>query len=116
MKARIRVELPPGVEATPDVRAKLVKAVHAKLGCGPDCDHSDLEKSEAPPRRLPHKAPQAAVERSAAVYEQVVPLIVDLVSAEDQLSARDRAAVERYLTRVLQVLAEHAQESPARTP
>ena len=81
MKARIRVELPPGVEATPDVRAKLVKAVHAKLGCGPDCDHSDLEKSEAPPRRLPHKAPQAAVERSAAVYERMAAAMLDEIAA-----------------------------------
>jgi hypothetical protein len=80
VKARIRVELPPGVEVTPDVRAKLEKAIHAKLGCGPDCDHGDLEKSEAP-RKLPHRAPQAAVERSTALYERMMGSMMDEIAA-----------------------------------
>jgi DNA-binding MarR family transcriptional regulator len=50
---------------------------------------------------------------SQAVFEQVVPLIVDLVSAEDQLSARERAAVESYLERVIAVLGTHAQDEQA---
>ena len=60
-------------------------------------------------RRVVRPTPQGA----KAVYEQVVPLIVDLVRAEDQLTARERAAVERYLERVLQVLTEHAHDGAA---
>ena len=46
---------------------------------------------------------------------QVAPLVTDLVAAEDPLTPRERAAVERYLERVLHVLAEHAQEGAGRT-
>jgi DNA-binding MarR family transcriptional regulator len=68
---------------------------------------------EADPEDRRRRVVRPTEQGSAAVYEQVVPLIVDLVSAEDQLSARERAAVERYLERVLEVLGSHAQdESP----
>ena len=44
----------------------------------------------------------------AAVYAQVAPLVTDLVGADAPLSARERAAVEGYLERVLDVLRAHA--------
>ena len=45
-----------------------------------------------------------------AVYAQIGPLVADLVDAEAGLSARERAAVVRYLRRVLDVLARHTDE------
>lgn len=44
-----------------------------------------------------------------SVYAELVPLITDLVGAEQPLSARERAAVEAYLERVLDVLRAHAE-------
>jgi DNA-binding MarR family transcriptional regulator len=71
---------------------------------------------EADPEDRRRRVVRPTDQGSRAVYEQVVPLIVDLVSAEDQLTARERAAVERYLERVLEVLGSHALDEPAARP
>ena len=71
---------------------------------------------EADPEDRRRRVVRPTEQGARAVYEQVVPLIVDLVSAEDRLSARERAAVERYLERVLEVLGSHAQDDPAARP
>ena len=42
-----------------------------------------------------------------AVFDQIRPMVSDLVDAEDGLSARERAAVKAYLERVLDVLRAH---------
>jgi DNA-binding MarR family transcriptional regulator len=42
-----------------------------------------------------------------AVYEQIQPLVADLVDVEASLSARERRAVAAYLGRVLDVLRAH---------
>jgi DNA-binding MarR family transcriptional regulator len=55
-------------------------------------------------RRVVRPTPQGM----ASVYQQLVPLVTDLVAAEDPLSAKERAAVEGYLERVLDVLRAHA--------
>jgi len=47
-----------------------------------------------------------------SVYAQLIPLITDLVDAEQPLSARERAAVEGYLQRVLDVLRAHSEIEP----
>lgn len=73
MKARIRLELPPGVEITPDVRAKLLKAVEHKLdACGDGCAHDDPLEKSGTVRQLPHVAAQAAVDRSIALYDAMM--------------------------------------------
>jgi DNA-binding MarR family transcriptional regulator len=46
-----------------------------------------------------------------AVYAQIGPLVADLVDAAAGLTARERTAVTRYLSRVLHVLEEHAREA-----
>jgi hypothetical protein len=71
--------LPPGVEDTPDVRAKLVSAVQAQLGHA-DCDHA-LEKSEKPPKRMRHRAPQTLVDESAKLYEKTMRDLVDEIGS-----------------------------------
>lgn len=71
---------------------------------------------EADPEDRRRRVVRPTEQGARAVYEQVVPLIVDLVSAEDRLSARERAAVERYLERVLEVLGSHAQDDPGVRP
>lgn len=55
-------------------------------------------------RRVVRPTPQGV----QSVYAQLVPLITDLVDAEQPLTARERAAVEGYLERVLEVLRDHA--------
>lgn len=86
MKARVRIELPPGVGDTPDVRARVVKQVAARLnvdahvGCGPDCEH-DLEKSEKPMPKLRHRAPQAGIDRAAKLYETMMARMVEDIAA-----------------------------------
>lgn len=52
----------------------------------------------------------------ASVFAQVAPLVTDLVGAEEPLSARERAAVEGYLERVLEVLRAHAEDPGPTTP
>jgi DNA-binding MarR family transcriptional regulator len=47
---------------------------------------------------------------AGAVFAQIGPLVADLVSAEDGLSAREKAVVVKYLRRVLDVLDEHTRE------
>ena len=47
-----------------------------------------------------------------AVYQQIGPLVADLVAVEDGMSARDRAAVVAYLRRVLEVLESHGEDGP----
>jgi DNA-binding MarR family transcriptional regulator len=47
---------------------------------------------------------------SVSVFEQIGPLVTDLVDAEAPLSARERRAVAAYLARVLDVLAQHTDE------
>jgi DNA-binding MarR family transcriptional regulator len=47
------------------------------------------------------------VDGANAVFAQIRPLVTDLVDAEDGLTARERAAVVKYLRRVLQVLDNH---------
>jgi len=47
-----------------------------------------------------------------AVYQQIGPLVADLVAVEDGMPARDRAAVVAYLTRVLEVLERHGEDGP----
>ena len=44
---------------------------------------------------------------TVAVYDQIRPLVSDLVDAEEALSARERRAVAAYLGRVLEVLHAH---------
>jgi DNA-binding MarR family transcriptional regulator len=45
-----------------------------------------------------------------SVFEQIAPLVADLVDAEDGMSARERAAVTAYLARVLDVLHAHTED------
>ena len=47
------------------------------------------------------------VQGQVAVFEQIRPMVGDLVDAEDGLSARERKAVLAYLERVLDVLRAH---------
>ena len=54
-------------------------------------------------RRVVRPTQQGAV----AVYDQIGPLVSDLVDAEAALSARERRAVAAYLARVLDVLHAH---------
>jgi DNA-binding MarR family transcriptional regulator len=56
-------------------------------------------------RRVVRPTPQGA----NAVFAQIGPMVADLVSAEDGLTTKERAAVVKYLTRVLEVLEEHTQ-------
>ena len=46
-----------------------------------------------------------------AVFAQIGPLVADLVAAESGLTGRERAAIAKYLHRVLEVLNEHTRES-----
>lgn len=81
MKARIRIELPPGVGDTPDVRARLVSQVAAQLGCAGGCEHG-LEKSErAEVKKLRHRAPQAGIDHAAKLYEQLTRAMIDDIAA-----------------------------------
>jgi len=59
-------------------------------------------------RRVVRPTPQGM----QSVYAQLIPLITDLVDAEQPLSARERAAVEGYLQRVLDVLRAHSEIEP----
>lgn len=84
MKARIRVELPPGVKDTPDVRAKLVSAVAARLGVdehAAGCTHGSFEKSEKPAPKLRHRSPQAAIDASTKLYEAMLGGMLDEIAA-----------------------------------
>lgn len=45
-----------------------------------------------------------------AVFGEIGPLVTDLVEAEEGLSARERAVVVKYLSRVLEVLEQHTNE------
>lgn len=56
-------------------------------------------------RRVVRPTPQGTV----AVYEQIRPLVADLVDAEAALSAKERRAVAAYLARVLDVLHAHTE-------
>ena len=49
---------------------------------------------------------------ASAVFEQIGPLVSDLVAAEDVLAPDEREVVLRYLARVLEVLESHA-DTPA---
>ena len=71
---------------------------------------------EADPEDRRRRVVRPTDQGAGAVIAQVAPLVTDLVAAEDPLTPRERAAVERYLERVLHVLAEHAQEGSGRTP
>ncbi|MBI1378372.1 MAG: MarR family transcriptional regulator [Frankiales bacterium] len=46
---------------------------------------------------------------ATAVFQQIGPLVADLVAAEDVLDPAEREAVVRYLTRVREVLTAHAE-------
>jgi len=83
MKARIKIELPPGVEDTHDVRAKLVSALSTQLGVAPhaNCDHGDLEKAEMEPKKLPHKMPQALIDRVQKAYQEQMSSMLDEITA-----------------------------------
>lgn len=83
MKARIRVELPPGVVDNHAVRAKLVSQVAARLGVDPHagCSHGDLEKSDKSAPKLRHRAPQEAVDASAKLYERLMRAMVEDIAA-----------------------------------
>jgi DNA-binding MarR family transcriptional regulator len=50
---------------------------------------------------------------ASAVFEQIGPLVADLVEAEQGLTAKERAAAIRYLGRVLDVLYEHTDRGPS---
>lgn len=60
-------------------------------------------------RRLVRPTPQGA----RAVFDQIGPLVADLVEAEKGLTAEERAAAVRYLGRVLDVLYEHTDRAPS---
>ena len=47
-----------------------------------------------------------------AVFEQIGPMVADLVAVEDGMSDHDRAAVVSYLQRVLGVLERHGEAPP----
>ena len=59
-------------------------------------------------RRLVRPTQQGA----RAVFEQIGPMVSDLVDAEKGLTAKERAAVVGYLGRVLDVLYEHTDRGP----
>jgi DNA-binding MarR family transcriptional regulator len=59
-------------------------------------------------RRVVRPTPAGA----AAVFEQIGPLVNDLVVAEDVLDPDEREVVLRYLRRVLQVLEAHTGATP----
>jgi DNA-binding MarR family transcriptional regulator len=46
---------------------------------------------------------------AAGVFGQVAPLVSDLVALEDDMTAKERDAVMRYLSRVLDVIEAHAE-------
>jgi DNA-binding MarR family transcriptional regulator len=62
----------------------------------------------------PHDGRRRVVRPTSAgatsVFEQIGPLVADLVSAEEGMSARERAAVTAYLSRVLDVLRAHTED------
>lgn len=79
-KARIRVELPPGLDPSYDdrIRAALQRAV------SDDHDHDDaLEKSHKP-RALPHHFPQSRVALTEKLYadmmKKMIGEIVDVLA------------------------------------
>jgi len=47
-----------------------------------------------------------------AVYQQIGPMVADLVAAEDDMTEQERAVVVAYLTRVLHVLDRHGGATP----
>lgn len=84
MKARVRIELPPGAEVNHGVRAKLVERVAAQLGVDAhvDCDHDhDFEKSEKAPPKLRHRAAQEGVDRSSKLYKAMMDRMVADIAA-----------------------------------
>jgi len=65
---------------------------------------------EPDPRDRRRRVVRPTAQGMRAVYEQVGPLVTDMVAAEDHLTTRERAAVEHYLERVLAVLEAHAAD------
>ena len=74
-KARITVELPPGIVLTDGDRAALISAVASKIGSSP---HTH-DKGQAP--RLPHAALQHWIDESGATYEALMRRMLDEVAA-----------------------------------
>jgi DNA-binding MarR family transcriptional regulator len=68
---------------------------------------------EADPEDRRRRVVRPTDQGAGAVMAQVSPLVTDLVAAEDPLTAKERVAVERYLERVLAVLAAHAEHDPS---
>jgi DNA-binding MarR family transcriptional regulator len=68
---------------------------------------------EADPEDRRRRVVRPTQQGVVSVYAQVAPLVTDLVAAEDQLSASQRAAVLRYLERVAEVLTAHAGSDPS---
>lgn len=83
MKAKVRLELPPGAVVDDGVRAALVRGLAAQLGVplAPAHDHDcDLEKSERD-RKLPHRAVQGWIEESSGVYRAMMDQMLDEIVA-----------------------------------
>jgi DNA-binding MarR family transcriptional regulator len=68
---------------------------------------------EADPEDRRRRVVRPTDQGARSVMAQVAPLVTDLVAAEDPLTAKERAAVERYLERVLAVLSAHAEDGPS---
>jgi DNA-binding MarR family transcriptional regulator len=73
---------------------------------------------EADPNDGRRRVVRPTAQGAAAVFDQIGPLVTDLVAAEDVLAPAEREVVMRYLTRVLEVLESHGSTpaDPGHTP
>jgi DNA-binding MarR family transcriptional regulator len=77
-----------------------------------EAGHVEREPDPSDGRR---RVVRPTTQGASAVFEQIGPLVNDLVAAEDVLAPDEREVVMRYLRRVLEVLESHA-ESPTDEP
>ncbi len=77
-----------------------------------EAGHVEREPDPSDGRR---RVVRPTAQGASAVFEQIGPLVNDLVAAEDVLAPDEREVVMRYLRRVLEVLESHA-DSPADEP
>jgi hypothetical protein len=82
MKARIRIDLPPGTVVSHDVRARIVSGVTAHLDVDDHahCSH-DLKKSDKPAPKLRYRAPQESIDKADKLYESMMQAMIDDIAA-----------------------------------
>lgn len=87
MKARVRIEMPPGTEGNLHARARVVEGIAKQLGVSVNdahegCEHGELSKSER--KELPklrHRMPQTLIDRSVSLYEKLTARMLEEVTA-----------------------------------